>query len=263
MSAADAVRLTIPDLAGKVVLITGASTGIGAALARAFAAQGARVALHYNSSVDAAEAVAEDIADAGGDVFLVRGDVTVSANTTRIVEESAAHFGGLDGLINNAGLMVDRVPYADMTDEHFEKVVDLNARSVLMASRAAIPWLKKAGGGFIINTSSIAARVGGSAGAGLYAAAKAFVSTATRGMAKELIASNIRVNAVSPGVILTPFHDRYSSPEQLAAQLKTIPQGRFGVAEDCVGAYLFLASASLSGYIIGQIIEVNGGQLMP
>ncbi len=263
MPATDAARLVIPDLAGKVVLITGASTGIGAALARAFAAQGARVALHYNSSVDAAEAVAKDIADAGGDVFLVRGDVTVSANTTRIVEESAAHFGGLDGLINNAGLMVDRVPYAEMTDEHFEKVVDLNARSAVMASRAAIPWLRKAGGGFIINTTSIAARVGGSAGAGLYGSSKAFVSTMTRGMAKELIANNIRVNAVSPGVILTPFHERYSSPEQLAAQLKTIPQGRFGVAEDCVGAYLFLASASLSGYIIGQIIEVNGGQLMP
>ena len=132
-----------------------------------------------------------------------------------------------------------------------------------MASRAAIPWLRKAGGGFIINTTSIAARVGGSAGAGLYGSSKAFVSTMTRGMAKELIASNIRVNAVSPGVILTPFHERYSSPEQLAAQLKTIPQGRFGVAEDCVGAYLFLASPSLSGYIIGQIIEVNGGQLLP
>ena len=256
-------RLVIPDLAGKAVLITGASTGIGAALARAFAAQGARVALHYNSSVDAAEAVAKDIADAGGDVFLVRGDVTVTAETTRIVEESANRFGCLDGLINNAGLMVARVPYAEMTDEHYDKVMDLNGRSVVMASRAAIPWLKKSGGGFIINTTSIAARNGGSGGAGLYASAKAFVSTVTRGMAKELIGDNIRVNAVSPGTIQTPFHERYSSPEQMATALALIPQGRHGVAEDCVGAYLFLASAMLSGYIIGQVIEVNGGQLMP
>ena len=256
-------RLVIPDLAGKAVLITGASTGIGAALARAFAAQGARVALHYNSSVDAAEAVAKDIADSGGQVHLVRGDVTVSANTTRIVDEAANHFGGLDGLINNAGLMVERMAYADMTDEQFDKVIDLNGRSVVMASRAAIPWLKKRGGGFIINTSSIAARNGGSGGAGLYASAKAFVSTVTRGMAKELIGSGIRVNGVAPGVILTPFHERYSSPEQLAAMLTTIPQGRYGVPEDCVGTYLFLASSSLSGYIIGQVIEVNGGQLMP
>jgi 3-oxoacyl-[acyl-carrier protein] reductase len=256
-------RLIIPDLAGKAVLITGASTGIGAALARAFAAQGARVALHYNSSVDAAETVAEGIAEAGGEVLLVRGDVTASAETARIVEEAASHFGALDGLINNAGLMVARVPYAEITDEHYDKVMDLNARSVIAASRAAIPWLKKSGGGFIINTTSIAARNGGSSGAGLYASAKAFVSNVTRGMAKELIGSKIRVNAVSPGTILTPFHERYSSPEQLATALSMIPAGRFGVAEDCVGAFLFLASAALSGYIIGQVIEVNGGQLMP
>ncbi len=255
-------RLIIPDLAGKVVLVTGASIGIGAALARAFAAQGSRVALHYNSSVDAAEAVAKDIADAGGDVFLVRGDVTTTANCTRIVEESASHFGGLDGLINNAGHMVDRLAYAEMTDEHYDKVMDLNARSVVMASRAAIPWLKKRGG-FIINTTSIAARTGGSGGAGIYGSAKAFVSAATRGMAKELIGSGIRVNAVSPGTILTAFHERYSTAEQMAASLATIPEGRHGTVEDCIGAYLFLASAMLSGYIIGQTIEVNGGQLMP
>lgn len=256
-------RLVIPDLAGKAVLITGASTGIGAALAKAFAAQGARVGVHYNSSVDAAEAVAREIAAAGGEAFLVRGDVSVTANTVRIVEETANHFGRLDGLINNAGLMLGRVNYADMTDEQFDKVMDLNGRSVLMASRAALPWLTKAGGGFIINTTSIAARTGGSGGAGLYGSSKAFVSAVTHGMAKEFIGANIRVNAVAPGVILTPFHDRYSSPAQMNAMLATIPQGRFGVPDECVGAYLFLASPALSGYIIGQVIEVNGGQLMP
>jgi 3-oxoacyl-[acyl-carrier protein] reductase len=260
---AEETRLVIPDLAGKAVLITGASTGIGAALAKAFAAQGARVGVHYNSSVDAAEAVAGEIAAGGGEAFLVRGDVSVTANTVRVVEETANHFGGLDGLVNNAGLMLGRVSYADMTDEQFDKVMDLNGRSVLMASRAALPWMKKAGGGFIINTSSIAARTGGSGGAGLYGSSKAFVSSVTHGMAKEFIGANIRVNAVAPGVILTPFHDRYSSPEQMNAMLGTIPQGRFGVPDDCVGAYLFLASQALSGYIIGQVIEVNGGQLMP
>jgi 3-oxoacyl-[acyl-carrier protein] reductase len=255
-------RLTIPDLADKAILITGASTGIGAALARAFAAQGARVGLHYNSSVDAAKAVAKDIVDSGGSVFLVRGDVSVSANTVRIVEDTANHFGGLDGLINNAGLMLGRVDFADITDEQYDKVMDLNARSVIAASRAALPWLEKSGG-FIIHTSSIAARNGGGGGAGLYAAAKAFVSSVTRGMAKEFVGSGIRVNAVSPGVILTPFHDRYTSEQQMAAMLATIPQGRFGMPEECVGAYLFLASPALSGYVTGQILEVNGGQLMP
>ncbi|HLV85205.1 MAG TPA: SDR family oxidoreductase, partial [Devosia sp.] len=178
------------------------------------------------------------------------------------VEETAAAFGRLDGLVNNAGGMIERVPYAEMTDAHYDSVMDLNARSVLAASTAAIPHLK-ARGGFIINTTSIAARNGASNGAGIYGSSKAFVANVTRGMAKELIAYGIRVNAVAPGVITTPFHERYSTSAQLEAALATVPQGRLGVPEDCVGTYLFLASAALSGYIIGQEIEVNGGQLMP
>jgi 3-oxoacyl-[acyl-carrier protein] reductase len=220
------------------------------------------VALHYHASVAEAEAVAREITAAGGEVFLVRGDVSVSNNTRRIVEDSAKHFGRLDGLINNAGLMLGRVNYADVTEEQYDAVMNLNARSVVIACQAAIPWLKK-NGGFIINTTSVAARNGGSAGAGLYASSKAFVSTLTRGLAKELIGEGIRVNAVAPGVIATRFHERYTAPEQMKALAATIPQGRVGVPEDCVGAYLFLASEMLSGYIIGQVIEVNGGQLMP
>jgi 3-oxoacyl-[acyl-carrier protein] reductase len=97
----------------------------------------------------------------------------------------------------------------------------------------------------------------------LYAAAKGFVSTLTRGTAKELIGKRIRVNAVAPGVIATPFHERYSDADTMETMRRTVPLGRVGTAEDCVGAYLFLASEALSGYIIGQIVEVNGGQLMP
>jgi 3-oxoacyl-[acyl-carrier protein] reductase len=254
--------VSIPDLAGKAVLITGASTGIGACLARAFAAQGAHVGLHYHSSEAAAKDVAKAITEAGGRVFLVRGDVSKTPETTRIVEGTAAHFGRLDGLINNAGLMLGRVPYAEMTDEQIDAVLDLNVRSVMMASKAAIPWLKRQGG-FIINTSSVAARNGAGGGAGLYGSAKAFVSNYTRGLAKELIGHKIRVNAVAPGLILTAFHERYSTEAQIQAGIATIPQGRAGTPEECVGAYLFLASEALSSYVIGQVIEVNGGQLMP
>ena len=253
----------IPDLDGKAVLITGASTGIGAALARAFAAQGALVGLHYNASTEAAEALAAEIAAGQGRVRLIRVDVSTGAGARSAVEQAVTAFGRLDGLINNAGGMVRRVPYAEVGETDYDEIMDLNARSVVVASQAAIGPLKAAGGGFIINTTSIAARNGASGGAGLYGSSKAFVHNVTRGMAKELIPFGIRVNAVAPGVIETPFHDRYSTPAQMAAMLATVPQGRLGSPEDCVGAYLFLASAALSPYIIGQVIEVNGGQLMP
>lgn len=259
--------LRIPDLAGRAVLITGASTGIGAALARAFAAQGALVGLHYNSSQAQAEAVAADIEAAQGRVRLIRADVSKGAEARRMVEDAVAALGRLDGIINNAGGMVRRVPYAEATENDYDEIMDLNARSVLVASQAAIPHIKAAaaetGTGFIINTTSIAARNGASGGAGLYGSSKAFVHNVTRGMAKELIPFGIRVNAVAPGVITTPFHERYSTQAQLDAMLATVPAGRLGTPEDCVGAFLFLASKALSGYVVGQVIEVNGGQLMP
>lgn len=255
--------MNIDDISGKAVLITGASTGIGAALARAFAAQGALVGLHYNASADAARALLAEIAAAGGTATGIRADLTTSAGARDAVAQAVAAFGRLDGLINNAGAMVRRVSYADATDLDYDQIMDLNARSVVAASSAAIPHLKAAGGGFIINTTSVAARNGASGGAGLYGSSKAFVSNVTRGMSKELIPFGIRVNAVAPGVIITPFHERYSTQTQLDAMLATVPAGRLGTPQDCVGAYLFLASASLSGYVVGQVIEVNGGQLMP
>ncbi len=254
--------LTMPEFAGKPILITGASTGIGAALARAFAKQGAKVGLHYNSSADAANALADEIRNDGGTAALIQADACNSDAFGKAVDEAAEALGGLEGLINNAGGMVRRIPYAEASDKDYDEIMDLNARSVITASRKALPHLKK-NGGFVINTTSVAARNGAGGGAGLYGSSKSFVSNVTRGMAKEWIEFGIRVNAVAPGVITTPFHERYSTEEQLAAMKATVPQGRLGVAEDCVGAYLFLASDVLAGYIIGQTIEVNGGQLMP
>jgi 3-oxoacyl-[acyl-carrier protein] reductase len=259
-------QLTIPDLAGKAVLITGASTGIGAELARAFAAQGALVGLHYNASQDAANALAEEITAAKGRVHLIHADMSTGTGSQSAVDQAVAAFGKLDGLINNAGGMVRRVTYENATEKDYDEIMDLNGRSVVVATAAAIPHLKAAAkddSGFIINTTSIAARNGASGGAGLYGSSKAFVHDMTRGLAKELIPFGIRVNAVAPGVITTPFHERYSTQAQLTAALATVPQGRLGVAQDCAGAYLFLASRALSAYIIGQVIEVNGGQLMP
>ena len=253
----------IPDLKSKVVLVTGASTGIGAATAKGFAANGARVMVHYNASKAEAGAVVAEIIAAGGEAALVQGDISDRSVPARIVADTVKHFGRIDVLINNAGGMLGRKWLGEMDDAHYDRVMDLNVWSVVAFMREVVPLMKAQGGGNIINVSSIAARHGGGGGSVLYASAKGFVSTFTKGMAKELIGANIRVNAVSPGTITTPFHERYSTAEQLEAGRKTIPQGRLGIAEDCVGTFLFLASDALSGYLVGQVIEVNGGQYMP
>jgi len=251
------------DLEGKAVLITGASTGIGAAAARAFARHGCRLVVHYNASRDAAAAIAADCRALGGQAVVVGGDVTRGADVTRIVAEAVTAFGRIDVLINNAGGMLGRVKIEDYTEEHIARVLALNVTQVALFMHEVIPLMRRQKSGNVINVTSIAARHGGGGGAILYAGAKGFVSTATRGWAKEVVGDGIRVNAVSPGVIVTPFHDRYSTAEQLKAMQATIPMNRLGTAEECAGTFVYLASDAMSGYVTGQIIEVNGGQFMP
>jgi len=251
------------DLKDKVVLITGASTGIGAAVARGFARLGSRVVVHYNASETEANAVAADVKRLGAETLLVQGDVMSSRDVERVVSETMDAFGRIDVLINNAGGMLGRIPIEDYTEEHIGKVLALNVTQVALFIRAVIPVMRRQKSGNVINVTSIAARNGGGGGAILYAGAKGFISTATRGWAKEVVADGIRVNAVSPGVITTPFHERYSSDAQLKAMQATIPMNRIGSADECVGTFVYLASDAMSGYLTGQIIEVNGGQYMP
>lgn len=251
------------EFRGKPVLVTGASSGIGAAVALAFGRFGANVGVHYNSNQDAAEAIATEIRTSGSRAYVVQADVSDVGAVKSMVENVVTEFGGIDILINNAGAMLERTTLVEASAEHFHRVMDLNFTSVYAACHAVIPIMRKQGTGNIINVTSIAARTGGAAGAGIYAASKAAVSTLTRNLAKEEAPNNIRVNAVSPGVITTPFHDSVSTPVQMEAAKAAIPQGRLGNAQDCVGTFLYLASDELSSYVDGQIIEVNGGQLMP
>ncbi len=249
------------DLKGKVVLVTGASTGIGAGVAKALGALGSKVVVHYNSSRDAAMAVAQAVEASGGEALVVQGDLHQTAECERVVKETVERFKHIDILINNAGALVRRMPIVEITDELFDDIVDLNVRSMMMCTKYAVPHMIN--GGSIINLTSIAAGTGGGPGASLYAGSKGFVSTVTKGLAKELVGKSIRVNAVSPGVVTTPFHEKFSTAEQLESMRLTIPMRRLGTVDECVGAFLYLASEKLSGYVTGQIIEVNGGQYMP
>jgi 3-oxoacyl-[acyl-carrier protein] reductase len=250
-------------LNGKAIVIIGASSGIGAAVAKKFGALGARLIVHYNGNPEGAEEVVANIRASGGTADLVRGDVSERAEAARVIDEAHAKLGRIDVLINNAGAMFGRTSIANATDEQYDDVVDLNIGSVFFACRKAAKIMEAQRSGSIINTTSVAARNGGSGGAGLYGSAKGFVSTITRVLAKELAPFNVRANAVAPGVIMTPFHQRYSTAEQLEGARQGIPLGRIGTPEDCVGAYQFLADETMSSYITGQVIEVNGGQIMP
>ncbi len=250
----------LTSLKTKKVLITGASTGIGAAVARAFGQLGASVAVHFHASADSAQAVADDIRAAGGQAVLIRADLTQSDAATQMVAEAVEALGGLDILFNNAGSLCGRRPIIDVDDALYETVMTLNVTSVLKASQAAAPHLQAAGGGAIINVGSIAGSDGGGPGSGHYACAKGYVHTLTRHMARDFASRNIRVNAIAPGVIATPFHAQ-TPAERMEAMQKAVPMGRVGTPEDCVGPVLFLAS-DMSAYVTGQILHVNGGQLM-
>ena len=248
------------DLKGRVALVTGGATGIGGAISAAFGAAGMKVAVHYYAGEAQASKLGDDIERHGAEVVLLQRDITELGAADALVHDTLKAFGRLDVLVNNAGGMVARRPVEELDDEFFDAVIDLNVRQLVDACRAGAAAMKS--GGSIINVSSISARTGGSPGSSIYSGAKAFVSTFTRSLARELAPQNIRVNALSPGTIATAFHERHSTPEKLEATRKSIPMARLGRAEDCAGTALFLASDALSGYVTGQVIEVNGGQFM-
>jgi 3-oxoacyl-[acyl-carrier protein] reductase len=167
----------------------------------------------------------------------------------------------IDILVNNAGDLLARRTLADMTEDYWDRVMALNLKSVFLCVKAVWEEMAARHRGCVINVSSIAGRNGGGPGAAAYAAAKGGLITYTKGLAKELAPLGIRVNAVAPGVIATPYHERYSPPELFQKYVAAIPMGRAGTSEDVAEVIVFLASAA-ARYITGETIEVNGGMLM-
>jgi NAD(P)-dependent dehydrogenase (short-subunit alcohol dehydrogenase family) len=244
------------------VVVTGAGRGIGLEVARQFLDCGARVLAHTGR--DAGRDLPDFLLDAETErrAFLISGDFRGKDGTAAFVKAAAATFGTIDVLVNNAGTMVGRFPAGELSDEQYEHIVGLNQTAVVGVTRGLLPRLRAARRAAVVNTVSISARTGGSPGSAIYSASKAFVTTYSKALARELAPDNIRVNCVSPGTISTDFHERYSTREKLEQTRRSIPLQRLGTAQDCAPAYLFLAAPALSGYITGQVLEINGGQLI-
>jgi 3-oxoacyl-[acyl-carrier protein] reductase len=245
------------NLCGRRAVITGASRGIGRALAQALAGGGAEVLVHYNRSADAAAQVVSEITEAGGKAWLAQADLTDPEQVRRLFAEVEQKWSSLDILINNAGDLVKRCKIEDFSDDLLRQVIDVNISSTVYATRQAIPLLRRGTDPNIINISSIAAHTGGAIGGSIYAATKGAILTFTRGLAREM-APHIRVNAIAPGTIMTDFQRKHTSPEALENIKRNTFQQRLGLPEDHATAVIFLAGPGAS-FITGEMIEINGG----
>ncbi|MEC5387069.1 SDR family oxidoreductase [Uliginosibacterium sp. H3] len=256
-----------PDLKDKRVLITGSTMGIGLATAQAFAQQGAKVGINGRKAPEQVDTLLADMQAAGGEAAFFAGDLSHSAGCAQLVADFVAHFGGIDVLINNAGGLVGRKPLESIDDAFFDAVADLNMRSMLMTTQAALPHLRESAKqsgqtASVISVGSIAGYTGGGPGASLYGAAKAWVHNVQKNWVDFHTKDGIRFNIVSPGTVDTAFHA--DKNEEVRQRISSgIPMGRFGLAAEMAPAFLFFASHACSGYVTGQILDVNGGQFMP
>ena len=235
--------------------------GIGAATAILFADLGATVAIGFHNNKKGAELVLSQITEAGGKAIICAADVAKASGVESLIGQVTSALGPIDILVNNAGSLLERLPILKLTEESWDAVMDLNLKSAALCTQKVAASMIERKSGAIINIGSIAGRNGGGPGAGPYAAAKGGLMTFTKSLAKELAPHGIRVNCVSPGVIDTPFHEVFSTPEMMSNFAKMIPLGRVGTSMECAKVIAFLASDAAS-YVVGETIEVNGGQLM-
>lgn len=248
------------DLAGRVALVTGAGTGIGRAVAVALATAGAFVGVHYHTSERGADETLAAVQAAGGSGMLLRADLTAEAEAAGMVDRLVEEAGRLDVLVNNAGSPLERTAVADCPGDLWRRAFDVNVHSAFYVTRRAIPVLRAAGRGSVVNNLSLSVQTGGANGAGPYAAAKGALQVMTRTLAREL-APGIRVNAVMPGVIETPHHEAFSTPQRMEQYRRDTPLGRNGTADEVAQAVLFLAG-NASGFLTGALLDVNGGRFL-
>lgn len=243
-------------LAGKCAIVTGAGRDIGLAVARKLAAEGASVALNYFSSSAGADAAVAEITGAGGKAFAMQGDLTKQADVDALVAKTVAEFGGIHVLVNNSGGLVERKVIAEMSDDLWQSVMDVNLTSTFRVTRACLAHMTS---GAIVNLASQAGRDGGGPGAVAYATSKGAVMTMTRGLAKEL-GPDIRVNALCPGMIDTDFHNVHTPDAGRRGFEAAAPLKRQGHTDDTANLVLFLACDD-SAFMTGTNIDINGGML--
>lgn len=245
------------NLKNKVAIVTGGGRDIGRATALRLAAEGCKVAINYHSSSEGADSAVKEIIAAGGDAFALQGDMTDESAVAALVKETVDKFGGVNVLAHVTGGLVARKPLAELTTEHWNTVMNLNAASFLFLCRAAVPHMSE--GDAIVVTASQAGRDGGGPGSLAYAASKGAVMTMTRGLAKEL-GPGIRVNSVCPGMIDTDFHNTFTKPEVRTNVANATPLKREGSPDDVANLLCYLASDQ-AAFITGANVDINGGMV--
>ncbi len=248
------------DLQGKVVLITGASSGIGRATAELCADRGAKVVVNYHSNEQGAIETVQAIQGRGGDCFSIRADVTKKDQVEAMVQRTISMYGTVDVLVNNAGGGIKQSTFVDMTEELWDETYALNVKSVLLCSQAVLKVMLPRKSGKIVNVSSAAARIGGAGESIHYASTKGAVNTMTIGMSREFVKHGIIVNGVAPGMVETPFHDKFSpNDNRLERLVDSVPMKRAATALEIAQVICFLVSDT-SNYILGETITVSGGR---
>lgn len=243
----------------KVLLITGASAGIGAATARLAAARGFDLALTYNSDVTSAEAVAADTRAAGARAMVVQADVADPDQIASLFAAVDREFGRLDALVNNAGVVDVATTVAELTHDRLRRMFDINVIGAMLVAKDAVVRMQAQGGGAIVNVSSAAARLGSANQYVDYAASKAAIDIFTKGLSDEVAAQNIRVNAIRPGLIETEIHAKGGEPDRAQRLAHMVPMQRTGSADEVAQAILYLLSDAAS-YVTGAFLDVSGGR---